>query len=183
MTRRFPIPPSRRGCLTALLVLAGVAVALVLLFIASFDRWTDAEREAFARQCALTDTATNVQVRVTGFAFADTLKARRMRGGQVADSFFVRLDSVINHLGDKHFEATLPLLIVSDTYELRVGTSRPFVVWDMGMVMHPQFTMFDEGYGCVFGQYRVDTSAVCESRINIIELEKRAAERPAKEGQ
>ena len=133
----------------------------MLTFLESCStRWTDKQKKEFAQKCSQTDTADNLVFMLTGFKYeeVENIAVHRIHNGFVIDSFYVHADkNSFDSLRSRYTASIDKPIYTKDTYQFIIPGQKPFVLSNMKMIMWAEFTMFSEGYGCVMGDYKIDS--------------------------
>ena len=134
-------------------------VVTALLSCKTHTRWTEKQKKEFAEKCSKTDTADGLNFYITGFSYdeIENILVRQIHNGQIADSFFVRpnknsfdkIRTTCSAYIDKPF-------YIRDTLQFIIPGQDTFFLSEMKMIMWSQFTMYEENYGCVMGDYKIN---------------------------
>ncbi len=121
--------------------------------------WSEERRNEFKVQCSNTDTFSSLVLALRGFENSefDSIRVEEYDGSILVDSFGVRVDNMHDKLRRERLASIHQTMNVKHTYCFIVPGQDPFVLADMGMVMWAQYTMTGEGWGCVMGDYTLDS--------------------------
>ncbi|MDR0560713.1 MAG: hypothetical protein LBG92_11140, partial [Prevotellaceae bacterium] len=85
------------------------------------------------------------------------ITVRQIHNGQTVDSFSVQPDKEsYDAVRTRYYFYIDKPLYIRDTFQIAVSGCEPYILSDMKMVMHPQFTMLSEGWGCVMRDYKIN---------------------------
>jgi len=131
-----------------------------------FRTWSEKRKKEFSEKCEQTEVLDGLTFFVTGFSFSerDSILIKQMNNSLVIDSFYVHI-RLSDSLRDRYSGWINKPVILNDTYYFIIPEEQTFVLSDMKMKIHPQFTMFSEGYGCQLQEYKID-GELNENRSN-----------------
>ena len=121
-----------------------------------FRKWSEEQKKEFSEKCEQTEALDGLTFFVTGFSFPenDSILIRQMHDSLVIDSFYVQL-KLYDSLRDRYSGWIDKPVILSDTYYFIIPEEQTFILSEMKVKMHLQFTML-EGYGCGLREYKID---------------------------
>lgn len=140
--------------------IAFLLICIPFLVSGCFSKWTEKRKREFSEQCEQTKILDGITFFVTGFSFSgnDSILIRQMHDSSVVDSFYVPV-SLHDSLRDRYY-GSISNVAIDDVYYFIIPEEQTFVLSEMKMGMHPQFTMFSEGYGCRLKEYKIDGELV-----------------------
>ncbi|MBL7950410.1 MAG: hypothetical protein JNM62_01715 [Flavobacteriales bacterium] len=140
---------------------------LLGLFISTFvigcglhnGDWSEERRNEFEAECSKTDTFSSMVIALRGFENSefDSIRVREFDGDLLVDSFGMKVDRMHDKLRKERLASIHRKMNVKHTYRFLVPGQEPFILADMKMVMWAQYTMGGEGWGCVMGDYTLDS--------------------------
>lgn len=136
-------------------------LATLLTLQSCFHHWTEKEKEEFKLKCSQTDTLTSLSFSMTGYNFdeIDTILVRELNDGKIIDTFSIFINQAsfdrTRNRYSGNIERPMPL---KHTYQFVVDGRPVHEIKNMKMMMWAQWTMNSEGYGCVMGDYIIDTT-------------------------
>jgi hypothetical protein len=137
-------------------------ILLVILSIYSFSfnqDWSEKKKKKFLlEECSQIDS-TNLFVEFTGFTIEELEETfvLQIHENEIVDSLFIVLLTTYNHDSNNIiYSAKIEKPIyIHDTYHFIVN-QHIFVLSNMKMTLHPQYTMFSANYGCEMGEYAIN---------------------------
>lgn len=134
-----------------------LSITLLLLTSCFHNRWSEKERKDFEIKCAQTDTFKNLMVQFYGFENKefDSIQIKKFNHNVLIDSFvlFVR-PATGGGMRSLVIERTLN---INNKYQFIISGQKPYELANMKMIMWAEYTMTSEGYGCVMGEYSIDS--------------------------
>ncbi|MES2515857.1 MAG: hypothetical protein V4580_17010 [Bacteroidota bacterium] len=132
-------------------------------FTACFNNsWTEDERKTFETTCHQTDSVENLVCLFYGFDNSefDSVLIKEYKDSTLLDSFKLVVNPAQSPSDIKRKErsATIPKkLSIHNSYHFIIPSQTPYVLDNMNMVMWAHFTMSGEDWGCVMGDYTLDS--------------------------
>ena len=156
---------SFRKILKILAICAGILVLLLIAFFFMVEcggKWSEEKRKKFAEECASTTTIDRLDFSLVGFNYheIDTIAIKQIHKNICIDSFLVFVAEERNQYDvdrNAYWAQFDKSIQITDTYHVIVPNVQTFVLSDMEMVMWAQYTMMSEGWGCIMGNYTIDT--------------------------
>lgn len=124
------------------------------------SRWTKEELAEFTRKCKNTSVFEVDPISFSGFDFqeVETIVITEKFKNQVIDTNTIHVDQVWDgSFREKYWISPSMQMNINHTYEFHIGQGRPYILDSMEMIVWPQFSMFSEGYGCIMGNFKIDS--------------------------
>ena len=125
----------------------------------TYRRWTEKEKKDFAEKCSQTDTCDGLGMIFTGFDFPEIedVLVRQIHNKKVVDTFYIHpYKSSNDKLGIRYPGNTDRKLYMKYTFQFITEGEDTFQLTDMKMAVESRFTMFEENYGCIMDDYKID---------------------------
>lgn len=127
----------------------------------TYDHWTEEEISAFAKECAETDTITNLHIILRGFENSefDSILIREYKNTALIDSFKVFARPAEGPFEKREKESSAPVfrtMNINYRYEFIIPGQQPYELKEMKMMIHSAETENSDGYICEMIAFTLD---------------------------
>ena len=125
--------------------------------------WTEEERQAFREKCNKQKEFSPNPIIFSGFDLngTDSILVIKKNNSTAIDTLNIYIEKNRNKWdieNSKYSGTSTKDFNVNNKYEFQIKNETPYILDSMEIVMWAQFTMGGEGWGCVMGNYYVDTN-------------------------
>ncbi|MBN8675372.1 MAG: hypothetical protein J0L56_14675 [Chitinophagales bacterium] len=127
----------------------------------TYDHWTEEEINAFTKECAETDTITNLHIVLRGFENSefDSILIKEYKNTVLIDSFKVLAwptESSSDKIEKQRSAAVFRAMNINYRYELIIPGQQPYELKEMKIMIHSAETENSDGYICEMRAFTLD---------------------------
>lgn len=134
-------------------------VKIFLLTIIISCGWSEAEKDKFTKECRETSFTENyIYFEGFNFNYLDSIKVVESMQGELLNTIYIIPEKKRNKL---EYSTNTPIIFnIKSTYTFYIDNDDPYVLKNMKMIVNPNFTMTQENYECILGEYEIDGNTI-----------------------
>jgi hypothetical protein len=118
-------------------------------------KWTEKEKQEFKTKCTQTDTLDGLTFGIIAYdsiTLDKMILVKEIKNGSIRDTFSVELQT-----NKQQTWGTINRkLSLANSYDFIITKTDSFRLSKIKMIMHPQYSMTSEDYGCEIGEYYIN---------------------------
>lgn len=129
--------------------------------------WSEAEKDKFTKECRETSFTENyIHFEGFNFNYLDSIKVVESMQGELLNTIYLIPEKKRNKL---EYSTNTPIIFnIKSTYTFYIDNDDPYVLKNMKMIVNPNFTMTQENYECILGEYEIDGNTILNLKITFI---------------